>query len=589
MAVVLSGTDIRFLSGIPFRNDYQHTRWFKSVTEQQTYFNSRNIVHRMTQANFTPADATNMYIACDASVEALYGTNYLMFKNATHNRWFYAFVTKIEYVQRNRTNVYFEIDVLQTWRFLFQFKPSYIAREHCQQHYSAGTPYINTLDEGLDYGKEYDIVSVQHFPPKDDFLFLVIVAKSLLHKDGELEPNTIKSTINGSPQPLSYYVHPFKRDGSALSVSVGSSNFEVTKITDLLSNIYSQDDAVNNIVSLYVTEHIGINPTFSDNTLYLPGDYFGRAMISDNESMNIDTIYVKELSHYSRETIDCGNKYSGFRAVPESKLLMYPYCITILDDMKGNRLELKNEYINGTSLIVRKQGSLGVSNKVAYTVPDYNTHDRYPEWEKLSIGLETSMINNNPNDVPIITDMLSAYLQGNKNSLENQRNSIMFNGAMNAVGGAVGGAMSGGIGGIIGSTTGLVQGAGNTVLQLQGLQAKQADISNTPPQLVKMGGNTAFDYGFGLTGFFVIKKQIKPEYVNKLASFFNMYGYKMNEVKMPNLETRKYWNYIQTVSCNIVGDLNNDTLNKLKSIFDNGITLWHTNDIGNYNLENEVN
>jgi hypothetical protein len=37
-------------------------------------------------------------------------------------------------------------------------------------------------------------------------------------------------------------------------------------------------------------------------------------------------------------------------------------------------------------------------------------------------------MNNNPNDLPILTDMLGAFLQGNRNSIQNQKNSTIFNG-----------------------------------------------------------------------------------------------------------------------------------------------------------------
>jgi hypothetical protein len=103
-----------------------------------------------------------------------------------------------------------------------------------------------------------------------------------------------------------------------------------------------------------------------------------------------------------------------------------------------------------------------------------------------------------------------------------------------------------------------------------------------------MGSNTAFDYGNDYTGLYIIKKQIKPEYRKKIGDFFNMFGYKVNEVKTPNFHTRQNWNYVQTSSCMILGDFNNEDLQELKSIFDNGITLWHTEDVGNYTLENGV-
>ena len=192
--------------------------------------------------------------------------------------------------------------------------------------------------------------------------------------------------------------------------------------------------------------------------------------------------------------------------------------------------------------------------------------------------------------------MLSAFLQGNKNSIENQESSVAFNGAMNTISSGLGV-----VGNLPTNPTALVnpfsiaqggvniaQGAGNTVLQLQGIEAKQQDIANTPPKITKMGSNTPYDFGNGYSGVWVIKKQIKPEYRIILENFFNMFGYKVNLVKTPNFHTRKYWNYVQTANCNITGNFNNNDLQELKAIFDGGITFWHTDDVGNYSLKNEV-
>lgn len=581
--MVLSGTDIRFLANVPFSNDYKHVRWFKTAAEQLSYFTGRTTVHTMAQANFQPTE-NGTFIACNASIEALHGTNYVMFKNDYYNRWFYAFVTRIEYVQRNRTNVYFEIDVLQTWRFLFTIKPSLVVREHQQQTYSGGNPYINTLDEGLDYGTEYDIVSVSHYEP--ELLYLVVVAKSKLHAGGDGDAtNKITASRNGIPQPLCYYVHPFTSNGQVANVTVGGQGVNLSSMTTFLTSIYQNEDAVNNIVAMYVTEHIGYNPSNND----FVASNFEVARIADGASENIETLYVKDISTYFKKEIDTGNKYTGFRQVDESKLYMYPYCVTILDDMRGNRLEIKNEYVNGSNLKIQVRGSMGTSNKVSYSIQDYNTSDgRYDEWEKGAATLEYSVIDNNPNSVPIITDMLSAYLQGNRNSLENQTDSIIFNGMMGVLSSVGGGVAMAGLNptGVVSGGVNAIQGLGNSALQLQALQAKKADINNMPPQLSQMGSNTAYNYGHGYTGFMVVKKQIKPEYVNKLTAFFKKYGYKCNEVKVPNLSTRRSWNYVQTSECLITANLNTDDIRKLQSIFDSGVTLWHTNDIGNYNLDN---
>jgi hypothetical protein len=54
-----------------------------------------------------------------------------------------------------------------------------------------------------------------------------------------------------------------------------------------------------------------------------------------------------------------------------------------------------------------------------------------------------------------------------------------------------------------------------------------------------------------------------------------MFGYKVNEVKIPNTEGRTNWNYVKTIDCNFEGDIPQMYLNKIKEIFNNGITLWH--------------
>jgi hypothetical protein len=588
--VPLSGTNIRLLSGVPFSNDYKYTRWFDTITEQTSYFTGKTIVHSMSQANFQRVEGYN-FIAVNESIDDLWSTNYLMFQNASYNsKWFYAFVTKLEYKQKNLTYVHFRIDVFQTWKFEMNFKPSYVVREHCKLWNADGTPVINTVDEALNYGSDYEVVDVLNYKPIDNLYFLVIVAKQTMHYQTATD-NEILPSNNGSPQPLCYYVHPFTKDDKVLGVNNGSEVLPINPVLDVLKGIYKNTDAVNNVVALYVTDHIGANVSYDGlNEVTMSGDYFINALIHDGTT-NFSTMFCKSLPNYLASEKTFTNKYAGYKTVKESKLLMYPYTSLILDDLKGNRQVLKNENILSNDLKISVRGSLGTSNKVSYTVLDYLVKSDLGVGDLFPANLEHSVINNNPNDLPIITDMLSAYLQGNRNSLENQKNSILFNGVMGGVNSVVGGVantMSGNPAGVVAGVTGGIQGAGNTVLQLQGMQAKKVDINNSPPSLVKMGGNTNYDYGNGLYGLFIIKKQIKSEYIKKLEHFFNMYGYKVNEVKVPNFHTRQYWNYVQTSSCIITGNFNNEDLNELKAIFDNGITFWHTDDIGNYSLENEV-
>ena len=54
-----------------------------------------------------------------------------------------------------------------------------------------------------------------------------------------------------------------------------------------------------------------------------------------------------------------------------------------------------------------------------------------------------------------------------------------------------------------------------------------------------------------------------------------MFGYKVNSLKVPELHTRRNWNYIKTIDINIIGDIPQADLQEIKSLFNNGITLWH--------------
>ena len=589
--VPLSGTNIRLISGVPFSNDYKHTRWFDTVSAQTSYFLNKPIVRQETEHNFQRVNG-GTYMAIGVGVDALWGTNYIMFQNAQYNnKWFYAFVTNIEYVNRKLTHVHFQIDVFQTWKFSMNFKPSFVVREHTTEFVN-GKAVINTVDEGLNYGTEYDTVSVTKFQPSYGFKWLVIASKQPIHNNHEQDASLGYSGIVGAPQPLSYYIIPFKDNGATATVKAGTQTVDCSPPSVILDEIRKNTTAVGNIVSMYVTDYTGVGFNFTEGgsgvkphfDLIRDGtDVFGSVSIGD-----ANLVWIKESGLFSARTELIGDKYAGFYTSEESKLYMYPYCVTVLDDFKGNRVEIKNEHIVGNDLVIRTKGSLGHSNKTSYAVRDYNFKGQSHEME---ISDEYALINSKPNDIPIINDMLAAFIQGNRNTMGNQLDSMVWGGIMGSIGGAIGtiaGASTGSIAGTASGITSTVSGAGNSVLAIQGIEAKVEDIKNVPASISKMGGSIVYESGNNFNGLYIIKKQIKPEYKKKLSDFFKMFGYKINEVKIPNFHTRRSWNYVQTESCIITGNFNNEDLNDLKKVFDGGITFWHTDDVGNYALLNEV-
>lgn len=75
--------------------------------------------------------------------------------------------------------------------------------------------------------------------------------------------------------------------------------------------------------------------------------------------------------------------------------------------------------------------------------------------------------------------------------------------------------------------------------------------------------------------FYFEVKSIKKEMAKIIDDYFSMYGYKTNSTKIPNITGRTNWNYVKTINCNIEGDIPQEDLQKIKDMFNQGVTLWH--------------
>jgi hypothetical protein len=67
---------------------------------------------------------------------------------------------------------------------------------------------------------------------------------------------------------------------------------------------------------------------------------------------------------------------------------------------------------------------------------------------------------------------------------------------------------------------------------------------------------------------------IKKEYAIIIDNFFTMFGYKVNDVKVPNKNHRpRYW-YTKTIDVNIDGGIPAGDMQIIKNCYNNGITFW---------------
>lgn len=564
-------SNIHLLSGVPLTRDYQHTRLFRSSEEQTAYFLSKS-TRNIPNGTYVRKDHV---IRFDVNAELLFDVNYLMFQNGNYaSKWFYAFVTDVEYKNPNTTFIHFEIDVMQTWRFKYSIKPSYVEREHTKL--KDGTqPIINTVDEGLDYGSAYDTVRRLKVEQVPDMIFAIITAKVNLGAGKDSDTYYLGSHY-GMPSTLNHYIVPIPlnhvKDGR-------------------LARMYYKDESITDLQSIYVglaktpelqdmVVGIAFTPFIPFDISYKTSSDGGLDLItSDFDLASVEGLRLMKPKAYQKskihEILVTENKYYGVTHYKETKLMMYPYTLMEITDEKGEKIEIPLESIKGTSPNeIRLKIASSVSNLPKYAVwvkgLDSTLNDNEPQ------EMEKALVSKDIQDVPIISDYTATYMQGNRNSY----NQGIINTAIGTATNLASSAM-------MANPYMAVSTLSSGLTSVLSTQAKLKDINNRPPSIANLGKNANFDISNRNNGVWVTTKTIKPEYRKKLESFFGMFGYKINEVKAPELYTRKSWNYIKTNNVTITGNIIQRDLDKIKKIFDNGITFWHVDDVGNYSLNND--
>lgn len=135
MGTIVPNSTVYLLRGVPLDNTYQNTIYFASAQAQQNYF----LATSSPYYNYSPILINLLsyqrvkegVLRINRSADSIYNYNYMMFQNTTQNtKWFYAFILDVEYINEQACNVYYEIDVMQTWLFEAQLQNCLVEREH---------------------------------------------------------------------------------------------------------------------------------------------------------------------------------------------------------------------------------------------------------------------------------------------------------------------------------------------------------------------------------------------------------------------------------------------------------------------------
>ena len=101
-----------------------------------------------------------------------------------------------------------------------------------------------------------------------------------------------------------------------------------------------------------------------------------------------------------------------------------------------------------------------------------------------------------------------------------------------------------------------------------------------------IAGNSKFQQGY--SGYYYATKRIMPEFAKIIDDYFSMYGYEVDSVKIPEIFSRQSWNFVKCANSDNRGNAPMEFISLINDIFNSGITFWHTWNIGDYSLNNDI-
>lgn len=544
-------SDIYLLKGIPLEPTYDHTLYFATEALQSGYFLNTVGIKQFTRQTYQRVNKGTLRITANANDINDY--NYLMFRNlrtdtVPRNKWFYAFITRVEYVNENLTEVSYMIDELQTWFFEKQLEECFVEREHSV----SDILYENLVPENLETG-EYESEELGN-PTTNDYGnilndYSVIVAASV-KKDPTTQAivDVSGAFYNGLFGGLAYTIFNYRDYQTPRDLVVAITSF-FTDVANAFksSAIYCVFLAPTNMIDEDAQVGKTIEVTFPKKN---SGDII-------NNGRDTYTPRNKKLYTYPYNFLYCTNAQGNAAAFP------YEYFNTSLPSCHFN---LQGDMCITPSVILYPRYFKGVDNNIdekmilgGYPMLTYNT-DAFTAWLAQNMG---SLVTQG---LATAGGLVQDDITHNRLWYANQANPS-FMGSMIEKDFASGALIS-------------------TGLEIAGTLANVGLHMMMPPQTKgAYGGQTlAADR---MLNYYFYRKHIRKEFAEIIDKYFDMFGYATHKVKIPNINSRPHWNYVQTKGCKVGGNIPSEANAKICEIFNHGITFWkNPSEVGNYSLDN---
>lgn len=507
-------------------------QFFSDAGSQTSWFNSHMTY---TYDNLTPLkfSGTTNVIKLPIVADLLQNCNYCMFLNANFNisKWYYAFITNVRAISPNACEVTLKIDTYQTYYFEANVQPCFVVREHVNND----TIGLHTIDEGLELGEYVPnaVADARFFST-----YTMIIATTLSY---DIEKGLYKTEYSESGDKETI--------GGVYGGLQSACNLYMCNInagTEALANACA-NGLESGIVGAYL----------------VPSVFVGSSSVATLTPVNKTGAPVHHALSISKN-LDNLNGYTP----KNNKLFTHPFNFLAMTDYNGNTAQYKYEDFS-TGLCNFDSTCSILPNPEGFVWP--------LNYKGLGVNYNEGFSINSFPQVPFISDSYKAYLAQTQSS---RTVANIATGAAVALG-VAGAAFTGG-------TSLALAGTAVSLATKVGSQVAQIKDHEVQPQ--QMRGNICSNVltALGIKDIHMIQLSIKYEYAETIDNYLSNFGYKVNVVKVPNLSGRASWNYCETVGCIVRGNMPNSARIEIQEMFNNGITLWHGDYIGDYSRANGI-
>lgn len=510
----------------------EHQITFSDGVAQIDYFKNQLNGVVLEASSYQRKDYKVRFEACVDEIEKY---NYMIVQNTSYNyKYFFYYITDMQYINDNVTEISIKLDVFQTYQFDFHYLKSFVEREHA----SSDNVGENTIPEGLEKG-EFILNNKESIEDFERIVYVVQVKKTI--EDGNVASSTNLGGIQGKG---AYYVCRYYKN-----------------VVELIERYLHEESGttIEDVETIYMIPYNFTNLQVASDLIDSQAGWYIQLGVIFGTMNHPNSI---------EKTINKPTTIDGYTPT-NKKLLTKEFNYLIVSNQNGATEDLSyedfktsnckfliagNPVIGGSGILVPlryghhySSGDIGYFDDI-YSLPSgkYPVTDFY--YDSYRFWLQTNALN-------ITTGAIESGIE------------------------SIAGGLQIGAGALTGSAEGVTSGIGRYTSiygYAYNLSKELYMKKRIPPASVSASANGNVLTALSENGFVFYHMSIKREYAEIIDNFFSKFGYKTLKNKIPNIMGRSNWNYVKTIEACVDSEtIPKKYLDEYKNMLNNGITFWH--------------